>query len=306
MVKLGISTGLFHDQDLIGHLPFIKEAGFEIIEICLDTMEWGSANNLGTQHANFFLKEGLEIWQQKIHSYNLRNKLREFNIHVHSLHLPVFPELDIACQDERTRVHAIWEFKKGIDVLEYLGGEIAIVHPSIQPFDLNNWDEKNRRLAKCRESLKELVEYCRLKKIRLAVENLLPHLLGGRVEDLNSLVDELQSPTVGVCFDTSHANLAQDPVEALKNLNKRIIALHLSDNHGQYDDHLTPGNGQIYWPGIMSSLQDIGYKDVLMLEVFNGQGRVENTEQLSHIREQALQVLENATNRGVDSVTYRL
>lgn len=306
MVQLGISTGLFHDHDLITHLPVIKEAGFEVIEVCLDTMEWGQRNTMEGNNSQFFMKEGLEIWQQKIHSYNLRNKLREYGVYVHSLHLPVFPELDIASLHERTRVHAIWEFKKGIDVLDYLGGEIAIVHPSMQPFDLNNYDEKCRRLAKCRESMLELLAYSKSKNIKLAVENLLPHLLGGRSEDLNRLVDELAATNLGICFDSSHANLAQDPAQVLKDFNKRVISVHLSDNHGQYDDHLIPGAGKINWPSIMNGLKDIGYRGVFMLEVFTRQENVDLAQLLEDIREQAELVLENSANNGIDNVVYRL
>lgn len=292
-MQLGLSTGLFYKQDLINYLPLIKESGFEIIELCLDTIEWGPPNKWNVNSSHFFLKEGLEIWWQKIHCYNLRNKFREFGISVHSLHLPVYPELDLASLDENVRIHAVWEFKKGIDVLNYLGGQIAIVHPSVRPFDLNNNDEKKRRLENCRQSLTELLEYSKTKNIKLAVENLLPHLLGGRAEDLAQLVDILASENVGICFDTSHANIAQDPLSLLKNFNKRIISLHLSDNHGQYDDHLTPGDGGIYWPALLGGLKEIGYKNIFMLEVFTKEENADMGQLLANIYEQASRVLDN-------------
>lgn len=305
-MQLGLSTGLFHQQEVIPYLPSIKEAGFEIIEICLDTCEWGAPNSFGVESSHFFLKESLEIWQQKIHAFNLRNKLREFDIAVHSIHLPAFPELDLSSIDEQARVHAVWEFKKGIDVLAYLGGEIAVVHPSMQPFDLNNHDEKYRRLNKCKESLVELINYCKTKHVRLAVENLLPHLLGGQSHDLTQLIDELSAENLGICFDTSHANLTQDPLGMLKSFNKRIISLHLSDNHGQFDDHLPPGDGRVPWSGIMAGLKDIGYRDIFMLEVFSDKPPGEVGQVLSDLHEQATQVLESSANNGVENIVYRL
>lgn len=305
-MELGLSTGLFHNQDVIPYLPSIKEAGFEIIEICLDTFEWGTPNPFGVENSHFFLKEGLEIWQQRIHAYNLRNKLREFNIHVHSIHLPAYPELDIASLDERVRVHAVWEFKKGIDILGYLGGEIAVVHPTVQPFDLNNYEEKKMRVNKCRASLIELMEHSKQKKVKLAVENLLPHFLGGRAEDLNDIVNKLSEEEIGICFDSSHANLAQDPAEMLRNFDNRVICLHLSDNHGQYDDHLTPGDGRIFWPSLVSGLKEIGYKNVFMLEVFEKEQSADLTSKLSYIYERAKGVLNKEPQKTVENVVYRL
>lgn len=305
-MELGLSTGLFHQQDVIPYLSSIKEAGFEIIEICLDTFEWGTPNPFSVENAHFFLKEGLEIWQQRIHAYNLRNKLREFNIAVHSIHLPVYPELDLASIDGRVRTHAVWELKKGIDILAYLGGEIAVVHPSMQSFDLNNHEEKKKRLNSCRGSILELLEYSRFKKVKLAVENLLPHLLGGRSEELKDIVGEFSEGEVGICFDSSHANIAQDPVEVLRHLDKRVMCLHLSDNNGQFDEHLTPGDGGIFWPALMSGLQDIGYKSVFMLEVFEREQNCNLTQKLAYIYEQAKRVLSNGAQKSVDNMVYRL
>jgi sugar phosphate isomerase/epimerase len=306
-VQLGLSTGFFHDHDVIPYLPVIKDAGFEVIEICLDTIEWGTPSSpMAVNNANFFLKEGLEIWQQKIHSYNLRNKLKEHGIFVHSLHLPVWPGMDLSSLDEGTRVHAVWEFKKGIEVLNYLSGEIAIVHPSLQAFDLNNQDEKYRRLQKCKESLVELIEYCKTKHVRLAVENLLPHLLGGQAHDLNQIIDEIYAENLGICFDTSHANLTQDPLGMLKSFNKRVISLHLSDNHGQFDDHLPPGDGRVPWAGIMTGLKEIGYRDIFMLEVFTDKHPGEVGQVLSDLHTQATQVLECGANNGIENIMYRL
>jgi sugar phosphate isomerase/epimerase len=51
------------------------------------------------------------------------------------------------------------------------------------------------------------------------------------------------------------------------------VALHLHDNDGNSDQHLTPLRGQIRWRDIMQALTEIGYAAAFNLEV-PGESRV--------------------------------
>jgi sugar phosphate isomerase/epimerase len=64
---------------------------------------------------------------------------------------------------------------------------------------------------------------------------------------LKMLMDAVNSPRFGCCFDIGHWNLfgTVDLNEWLSLLGDRIISFHLHDNRGNFDDHLVPGDGLI-------------------------------------------------------------
>lgn len=96
-------------------------------------------------------------------------------------------------------------------------------------------------------------------------------------ELLLDILARLKYPShLGICYDAGHANLmARDrgftesaaihafkdisPVpyddRILEKLLPYVVNCHLHDNHGQYDEHLLPGNGDVDWPHIMGLLK---------------------------------------------------
>jgi sugar phosphate isomerase/epimerase len=100
----------------------------------------------------------------------------------------------------------------------------------------------------------------------------LPHILGGDVNTLYSLLEGLTSECAGICFDTSHANLMREPIlQTLERLAPRLKTLHVSDNYGRFDDHFVPGEGTIDWPALSGVLRTAGYDGTFMLELLPGQ-----------------------------------
>jgi sugar phosphate isomerase/epimerase len=45
--------------------------------------------------------------------------------------------------------------------------------------------------------------------------------------------------------------------------------MHASDNHGQYDDHLPPGDGKIGWANLLAHLNRLHFTGTIMLEIKN-------------------------------------
>jgi sugar phosphate isomerase/epimerase len=43
--------------------------------------------------------------------------------------------------------------------------------------------------------------------------------------------------------------------------------VHASDNHGQYDDHLPPGEGKIDWPKLLAHLNRLHFSGTVILEI---------------------------------------
>jgi sugar phosphate isomerase/epimerase len=77
-----------------------------------------------------------------------------------------------------------------------------------------------------------------------------------------------------MCVDSGHTHEAESfwvppPEEMIRILGKDVTILHLHDNNGHYDDHLLPGQGNINWPAVFESLEDIGYGGVYNFELAN-------------------------------------
>jgi sugar phosphate isomerase/epimerase len=43
--------------------------------------------------------------------------------------------------------------------------------------------------------------------------------------------------------------------------------IHASDNHGDWDEHLPPGDGDIIWPALLSQLRDLSFEGAFILEI---------------------------------------
>ena len=65
---------------------------------------------------------------------------------------------------------------------------------------------------------------------------------------IRMLMEKIHDPRVRVCLDIGHANYSQASLEQwFEELGAYIDYLHISDNHGQYDDHLPMGEGTVDW-----------------------------------------------------------
>jgi sugar phosphate isomerase/epimerase len=156
------------------------------------------------------------------------------------------------------RKHAVNRARSAIDAARDLGSPVVVLHPCAE-FPA---EQTRDRIFAARESLKELLGYAVRCGVRLALENM-PSLLQMQVFD--TLLDEL--PELGVCYDSSHANLTGRPFAVLQRYRDRIIELHISDNDGTSDQHRLPFEGSIDWDEFGLYFRNLERIEVLMLEV---------------------------------------
>ena len=84
--------------------------------------------------------------------------------------------------------------------------------------------------------------------------------------------DRLDTAYKTICVDTGHTHEAESfwvppPEDMIRILGRDVSILHLHDNSGHWDDHLLPGMGNINWPAVFDSLDDIGYRGVYNFEL---------------------------------------
>ena len=86
--------------------------------------------------------------------------------------------------------------------------------------------------------------------------------------DLLEMIECVDHPLFHAVWDTGHANLQEMPQdEALRMLGGHIRALHVHDNMGDSDTHLTPFLGTMNLDAVMAGLIDIGYDGYFTFEV---------------------------------------
>ncbi len=103
--------------------------------------------------------------------------------------------------------------------------------------------------------------------MRCLLEKKLPHLLFGNTSDILSILAELRASGIGACLDTGHASLSGDLHNLILGFNDRLCMLHAHDNHGRGDDHLPPGDGILDWQMIVASLDEVGFRGPIILEI---------------------------------------
>jgi sugar phosphate isomerase/epimerase len=85
----------------------------------------------------------------------------------------------------------------------------------------------------------------------------------------------LKSPHFGFLIDVGHLNLSIHKYryidiaveQYLSNLPVPLIEVHLSDNHGENDQHLPLGKGNVDFTAIARGLKCIGFNEITTIEI---------------------------------------
>lgn len=103
-------------------------------------------------------------------------------------------------------------------------------------------------------------------RVKLHLEN----FLEDTPEVLACLIDKVNSPKLGVCFDMGHAHaLSETPVlEWANTLGSRISYVHIHDNNGKKDEHLAIGDGCIPIKRVLDAIETHSDTALWAIETF--------------------------------------
>lgn len=243
---LALSTGILINKPLTGVLELIKESGFSSIEIAASL-------------SHFDYHDDNAISQ-------VRRKLEELKIKVNSFHAPYKDYVDLTLLEDKERNKAVGEVLATAKALFALGGRFLVLHAGSEEQSIPG-EEVNARLEQARKSLLEIYQHCQKLGITMAVEDMLAHLLGGKLEQVQWLVSHLPDKQAGICLDTGHSFLTGKLIERVHSFGSRIIMAHIHDNNCVYDDHLPPGDGKLPWFSLFSSFMEVRFHGPLVLEL---------------------------------------
>jgi len=157
------------------------------------------------------------------------------------------------------------DLRDEIDFARRVGAETLVLHPIC----LGLGDPDDRIDI---PEIRRIAAYAAARSVLLAVEN-----MRDSVWLLDRVIDEFgdnpKESNIGVCIDIGHAHFSRDAGgarEAVANYLERyaaqLVHLHLHDNRGEEDEHLTPGNGTVDWTRVAAALDRIGFVGTAVLE----------------------------------------
>lgn len=247
MWPIGLSTGCFYRTPILDVLDLICEEGFDILEICSFPKHL-DYHDLGLVEAT-------------------AKRLRELDLIPFSMHAPFAPSIDITSLDDTERNRSTQEILAAVKAAAILGVQNLVIHPGPEWEGSPPTKERYQRLENAASSLGQINQPCRESGIRLLVENMLPHLLFGHVQDTLFILGAMDATDVGVCLDTGHAYLSGELLTVADKLCGHLKMLHANDNFGDKDAHLPPGTGAINWPQLLSKLVECGFDGTIILEL---------------------------------------
>jgi sugar phosphate isomerase/epimerase len=179
-------------------------------------------------------------------------------------------DVDPSAPDEAARLAAVDLLRREGDLALQLGGPLVVVHCSGIYDETPARQDLSRRRDQLRRSIEELAAHGEALGVTYAFENLPPyHAIGSDLNALRALLDDVDRPTVALCYDVAHAHLAGDAAGGIDAAGEQICYMHVCDNHGQRDEHLMPTLGTIDWDAVAAAIARNHYDGVLMLEVFH-------------------------------------
>lgn len=246
---VGISTGCFHQQPITSCLEPIRDAGFSILELCSLTSHFD--------------------YRDRAVCREVAMRLDDLGAEAYSFHGPFAEVIDITALDAAQRQGAVDELCRAADAAATVGVRYLVIHPGPERSGLPR-GERLDRMEHAARALEEVAGHCRSLGLGLVLENMLPHLFTGHVRELLWLLGALSRTDVGLCLDTGHASLSGDLRTVAHKLRGHLLMLHASDNRGQFDDHLPPGEGLIAWPELLEQLAQAHFSGTLILELAAG------------------------------------
>jgi sugar phosphate isomerase/epimerase len=201
----------------------------------------------------------------------LRKLCEKYGVTLWQMHAPL--NIDVADSDPQKRSKDIDTTVRWIQYSQELNLPHLVIHPGGSKGAKTD-EEEVKIFTLNVDSFKYLAKVAEEFRIKLCIENMQerenkdPRRFGAFMYDLNELIDTVNSDSLGICFDTSHANVTGlDMHNAICECGKRLMATHISDNDGSGDQHKLPYGGNIDWKKVIKGLTDIDYNMAFNLEI---------------------------------------
>ena len=220
------------------------------------------------------LEETLELtenlvldYAEPVHQFPCENidaeVLENYNLK-YSIHAP-FIDVNIASVQDKSRINSVDQIKSSIDLANKIDAECVVVHPGLTSF-LPNKYFKNEVTNFANESMIELGRYAEDLGVLATFENM-PSFNTMIYDNMEELNEFLVSNDLFMTLDIGHAMHSGYGADEM--YFDCIKHVHIHDNFGDDDAHLTLGEGTIDLNTIVNTLEKNNYDGIYIIEVNN-------------------------------------
>ena len=201
-----------------------------------------------------------------------------------TVHAPFF-DLSPGAMEPLVRQVTLKRLTQALHAAGRLGAHLMVVHPGYDrwryPKLAATW------ITQAADTFTPLLALAEQFDCRLALEN----IYEDTPATLTALVDRLDSPWFGHCFDIGHWRLFGSTTQSewLAAIAPRLLHLHLHDNRGQTDDHLPVGEGIIDYAPLMKRLAGMAAPPSITLEAHNPEELRRSLANLANLSTKELQ-----------------
>ena len=168
---------------------------------------------------------------------------RENRVSITGAHAPFGPDWDLTAVNE----DFLLKHEKLPGLLKKLGVKSCTYHIGL----FSGTQEESR--AHALATLKRLVSCGEKNDVVIAIEN--AEHPGGACDELLYYRSQIDSPYLGFCYDSGHANVNGGAIAVLEKMLADIVVCHIHDNPGKGDWHMVPGTGSVPWEQVTVMLK---------------------------------------------------
>jgi hexulose-6-phosphate isomerase len=236
-------------QSVVKILEPIKKAGFDGIQLGVLRPPLGE----------------LSVRSRDADVKALAKAVRDAGLEPHSIYLGVH----FFYEEADKRKKSLEEGKRVIEIANLLGAKTWLIHPGQLTADIP-YDDCWRF---ARDGLNALKTKAEATHLRIGLENVWNKFLMSPLE-FRRLIEEINSPQVGIFFDVGNVPVFGYPEQWLRILGaKHLVGIHIKDfkrgpgdHFGTYDGFVPLFHGSVNWPKVMKQLAALDFDDYLISE----------------------------------------
>ena len=218
----------------------------------------------------FAARQHLDYANRKAHVKEIAEWFRGSGVPLNSVHSPLYadyewgragaPPVNIASTDRASRIEAMDEIKRALEVAEQIPFRFLVQH-----IGTPNESFADNKFEAAMTSIEHLRAFAKPLGVRILLENI-PNELS-TPDRLVEMIRTAHFDDVGVCFDFGHAHMESSVSQGFGILRHYIHSTHVHDNGKDKDTHLWPGEGTIDWKEAVELLRSAPQTPPLLLEV---------------------------------------
>lgn len=253
-MKKGISIWSFAETNLEKCFSLAKDAGFDGVEVALDTV--GEINLNSTEKDMSVIRKNAE----------------KAGVALYSVASGLYWKQNYTQADEQNREKAIAITEKQLQIASWLGCESILVVPGAVGIDFEPDSEVVRydvAYERCFSALQRLASVAEKYKVELCIENVWNKFLLSPLE-MRDLIDKIDSAYVGSYFDVGNVVYCGYPEHWIEILNRRIKKVHFKDYRrdvGSLSGFVDILAGDVDYKAVKNALDKIGYQGWVTAEM---------------------------------------